>query len=71
MSTAIESYKMDKSSFSVAGLTDESDERAFWHASTPHDRLRALEFMREIMYGYDPASARLQRLLEVAPLDKR
>jgi hypothetical protein len=61
---------MDKTSFSVAALGDESEARAFWHAATPHDRLRALEFMRQAMYGYDPASARLQRILEIASLDK-
>jgi hypothetical protein len=65
-----QSYKMDKTSFSVAPLGDESEQRAFWHAATPHDRLRALEFMRQTMYGYDPASARLQRILEIASLDK-
>ena len=68
MSTPGRSYKMDKAVFSVAALSDESDETEFWHAATPQERLRALEFMREIMYGYDPASTRLQRLLEVASL---
>ncbi len=60
--------RMDKSVFSVAALSDPSDERQFWRAATPYERLRALEYLREIMYGYDPASARLQRLLEVTQI---
>ena len=28
--------------------------------------LQALELMRQIVYGYDPATARLQRVLEIA-----
>jgi hypothetical protein len=63
-------YKMDKTHFSVAALTDESDERQFWHSVTPEERLRALEFLRQVMYGYDPTTARLQRVLEIAQLGK-
>jgi len=59
---------MDKGSLSVTGLADESDERLFWGRQSPHERLRALEFLRQVCYGYDPAAARLQRLLTVAQL---
>ncbi|OHB85161.1 MAG: hypothetical protein A2V98_25590 [Planctomycetes bacterium RBG_16_64_12] len=59
---------MDKTAFSVASLADESDERAFWAAKTPQERLAALEFLRVVSYGYDPLAARLQRLLTVAQL---
>ncbi len=67
----IESLRMDKSAFSVASLSDEPDERAYWHARSPHERLRALEWMRQVVYGYDPASTRLQRVLEVAKREPR
>jgi hypothetical protein len=30
------------------------------------ERLEALEQMRQILYGYDPATTRLQRVLTVA-----
>jgi len=61
---------MDKTRLSVVALSEKSGKRGFWHSATPHDRLRALEFMRETMYGYDPASARLQRVLEITQLGK-
>jgi hypothetical protein len=61
---------MDKTRFSVAALSDKSDERQFWHSATPHERLQALEYLRETMYGYDSTSARLQRLLEITQLGK-
>ncbi len=61
-------FKMDKSVFSVASLFDESDEKAYWLSRTPQERWQAIEVMRQIIYGYDPSSARLQRVLEVAEL---
>jgi hypothetical protein len=57
--------RMDKTVFSVAALTDEPDETAYWHAQSPADRLEALELMRQVMYGYDPATERRQRVLTV------
>jgi hypothetical protein len=60
------SAKIDRSAFSVASLLEPSDEKAYWLARTPHERLQALELMRQIVYGYDPATTRLQRVLEVA-----
>jgi hypothetical protein len=58
--------KMDKSAFSVATLTAPLDERQYWLAKSPAERLEALEIMRQIIYGYDPLTTRLQRLFEVA-----
>ncbi len=68
MSNTLSDYQMDKSAFTVAALTDEPDERNHWATKTPEERLAALEFMRQLMYGYDPATVRLQRVLEVAEL---
>jgi hypothetical protein len=67
---AEESYRMNKTHFSVAALSDESDEKQFWKSASPEERIRALEFLREIMYGYDPTTARLQRVLEITQLGK-
>jgi len=61
-----DSLRMDKTAFSLASLSDASDERAYWVARTPYERLEALEVMRQIVYGYDPSTTRLQRVLEVA-----
>lgn len=71
MSGLLSSFKMDKTAFSVGSLSDESDERAYWAAKTPQERLAALEFLRAVNYGYDPSTARLQRLLTVAQLGER
>lgn len=71
MNDVLRSFKMDKTALSVASLSDESDERAFWAAKTPQERLAALEFMRAVSYGYDPSAARLQRVLTVALLGER
>jgi len=68
MSDVVQSYRMDKSQLTVARLDDESDEKEYWSRQTPHERLRALEFLRSVTYGYDPATARLQRLLTVTRL---
>ncbi len=50
----------------VSRLTDPSDDRNYWWQQTPEVRLAALETMRQVVYGYDPAAGRLQRLLELA-----
>lgn len=63
-------YTMDKTAFTVASLSDPSDEKAFWLSKTPAERLEALEFMRQVAYGYDPATTRLQRVLEVTQLPR-
>jgi hypothetical protein len=63
---ALHSAKLDKTVFSVASLADDSDEKQYWQTKSPYERLRALELMRQIIYGYDPATERLQRFFEVA-----
>lgn len=61
-------FRMDKTAFTVADLHQESDEVEYWRTKTPAERLQALEFMREAMYGHDDTRARLQRVLTVAQL---
>ena len=60
--------KMDKSVFEVDVLENQGNERNYWWSKTPAERMQALELMRQIIYGYDPATTRLQRILEVAQL---
>jgi len=58
--------KLDKTAFSVSTLKqNDEDEKAYWLSKTPYERLDALETMRQIIYGYDPATTRLQRVFEV------
>jgi hypothetical protein len=51
---------------SVSQNLDQSDDREFWQGKTPQERLDAVELMRQILYGYDPTSERLQRIFAVA-----
>jgi hypothetical protein len=56
--------KVDRNTFSVASLTDGSDEKDYWIARTPQERLKQVEILRRTNYGYR-ATLRLQRVLEV------
>jgi len=61
--------KLDKSVFSVSGLEDPPDDRAYWLSRPPEERLAAMEFLRQMVYGYDPATARVERVLEIVELE--
>jgi hypothetical protein len=62
----IDSVKIDRKALSIASVLEPSDEKAYWLSKTPTERLQAAELMRQIVYGYDPSTTRLQRVLEVA-----
>jgi len=57
---------VDKSAFSVANLGDEADDKAYWRGKSVHERLQAVELNRQVVYGYQPAAARFQRIFTVA-----
>lgn len=61
---------LDREAFSV-GTLDDGEARRYWRERTPEERLAALEFLRQVMYGYDPTTERLQKVLEVVPLERR
>jgi hypothetical protein len=61
----LDKIKLDKTAVSVASRYDKPDDRAYWHSKTPEERMVALEFLRQVAYGYDPDTERLQRVLEV------
>ena len=58
--------KLDKTVLTLGTLDDSAERRAYWHSRTPAERLAAMEQLRRINYGEYAATARLQRLLEVA-----
>ena len=62
---AINRDRIDKNAFSIQPLSASSEDNAFWHSKTPYERLEALELQRQIIYGYRPSSARLQRFLTI------
>ncbi|GAB4581054.1 MAG: hypothetical protein Fur0022_37990 [Anaerolineales bacterium] len=58
--------KLDKTAFSVVSIEEaDNDEVAYWLSKTPYERLSALETLRQIFYGYDPNTTRLQRVFEI------
>jgi hypothetical protein len=59
--------RLDKTVFSVVTLEEaDDDEMKFWLSKTPYERLEALETLRQIFYGYNTTTTRLQRLFEIA-----
>ena len=58
--------RLDRTVSSVTTFADaEQEDRAFWHSRTPEERMTYLEWLRQRNWGYDPTTARLQRVLAV------
>jgi hypothetical protein len=66
-----EPYRLSRSVVSVGSVFGKSDKKAFWLSKTPQERIEAMQFMREIAYGHDAATGRLQRVIEVADFPPR
>ena len=64
--------RIDRSAVSVASSFEEAErlDREYWWRLTPVQRLQALEFSRQVAYGYGNGQPlrRFQRVLEVAEL---
>ena len=41
----------------------EHEDRVFWHSKTPAERLAAAEQLRQLAYGYDASTARIQAIV--------
>lgn len=67
----VDTMRMDKTVFSIGTLSEQGDDQEYWASKTPAERLQALEFMRQVMYGYDPTTTRLQRVLTIAERSPR
>jgi hypothetical protein len=60
-------FRVDRKAFSVVSLKEQEEaDKRYWRDKSPRERLEAVEITRQLLYGYDPASARLQRVLEIA-----
>ena len=57
--------KVRRDVFKVTSLFDKPDDKEYWLSKTPEERLEAVELMRQVIYGYDPSTTRLQRVLEI------
>jgi hypothetical protein len=62
---------MDREAFTTVKLTDKVSDKQYWLSRSPEERFEALELLRQIAYGYDPATDRLQRVFEIAELERR
>ncbi len=60
--------KLDRKTFEIRDLKDLQSDLNYWLSKTPEERISALEILREINYGYNPATDRLQRFFEIAEL---
>jgi hypothetical protein len=68
MQTPLEYFKMDKTAFRVYSSHEEADDADLenWLARPPQERLAAVEFYRMTYHGgYDPTTARIQRVYRV------
>ena len=63
-------HQLDKSVVTIDSLSNQGDDKLYWRNRSPNERLAALEFMRQVMYGYHPATTRLQRVLTVTELER-
>ena len=61
----LDESKVDRRVVLVSSEFDDEDQRLYWWSRTPYERLRHVEVLRRINYG-DKATARLQRVLELA-----
>ena len=61
-----ERTRVDRSRMWVGKLSDPDPAIAYWHSKTPVERLEAAELIRQVLYGYDSTTARLQRPLAVS-----
>lgn len=68
MENLVAKARLDKTQLDVVSLDQADDDMEFWASKTPSERLAATEYLRQINYGQDAISGRLQRVLEVVDL---
>ena len=64
--SAISLPRINRRKISITSLLDQSGDKVYWLSQTPYQRLKAVETLRQINYGYHKSTARLQRILEIA-----
>ena len=63
MDKEINKLQIDRKTFSVMSISDQIDDNDYWLSKNPIERMRHIEVLRRINYGYG-ATSRLQRVLE-------
>jgi len=61
-----ETIQFDRNAFSVTTLQEQDRDNKYWKSKTPEERILVVEFLRQLLYGYDPTTERLQRVFEFA-----
>ncbi|HEY4755408.1 MAG TPA: hypothetical protein VIH28_05050 [Ignavibacteriaceae bacterium] len=61
-----ELFKIDRKAISFSTLANDENDLSYWLSKTAVKRLQAVELLRILMFGYDPATERLQRVFETA-----
>jgi hypothetical protein len=74
MSTAREkekqSLRIDRTGLSISDHFEDPEQTCWWHSQSPEVRLQHMMALRAMNYG-DRATARLQRVLEIAEFPRR
>jgi hypothetical protein len=60
------SLRIDRTAVTVTPLGGPSDDKDYWLSRSPHERLQAVEKLRQLNYGVSQCTARLKRVLEIA-----
>jgi len=63
-------YEFDKTALSVGDLADQGNELEYWLSRSPQERIAAVEYMRQVLYGKHPAADTFERVLEVIDLEQ-
>ena len=61
-----ELFKIDRKAISFSTLANDENDLSYWLSKTAVERLQAVELLRIFMFGYDPATERLQQVFETA-----
>lgn len=54
MNDNLDAFRLDRTHLSVVSMHDPDDTTAYWFTRPVEERLAALEFLRQQMYGHDP-----------------
>lgn len=62
------SSKLNRSVFEIADLKSIGSDKEYWSSKSCAERLIAAAKIREVVYGHEAVTGRLQRFFEVADL---
>lgn len=65
LSPLAKTAKVNRGKILVADLHERGSEVRYWRRQTVRKRLEGVELLRQTAHAYDPAAARLPRLLAV------